>query len=97
MLLEVCRRALEDVLGEMELRPGSGPSYLTKDAVGAVAVGASIALVRSDATDVTALRGANPGSWDVDEWQNLLEGRLGPWVIGLVGAPRHLDLPYPCK
>jgi len=31
------------------------------------------------------LRAANPGNWGADEWQNLLDGRLGPWVMASHG------------
>jgi GNAT superfamily N-acetyltransferase len=82
-LLERWRRLLEDVLGEIELAPGSGPSYLIEDHV---AFPASIPLVRSDAEDFGRLRGANPGNWGADEWQDLLDGRRGPWVMA-----RHAD------
>src|SRR5689334_20188089 len=30
-------------------------------------------------TATPALRGANPGNWEPVEWDELLEGKLGPW------------------
>ena len=53
-----------------------------------------VTLVRSDSSRKTALRGANPGTWEAAEWERLLDGRLD---LGH-GHPRwrgHLDLPYP--
>ena len=32
-----------------------------------------------------ALRGANPGNWEPVEWDELLDGRLGPWTMVLDG------------
>lgn len=37
--------------------------------------------MRSDDGDVAALRGANPGNWGIQEWDQLLDGLLGPWVM----------------
>jgi len=77
-MLEHCRQLLEDSLGPIELRPSSGPSYLIPEAV---AFQSEVTLVRSDGRDVAALRRANPGNWGVQEWDQLLDGLLGPWVI----------------
>jgi hypothetical protein len=77
-VLERCRRLLEDALGEVELWPGSGPSYLIDDTV---AFPPTLPLIRSDAADLTDVRAANPGTWGADEWQDLLDGRLGPWAM----------------
>jgi RimJ/RimL family protein N-acetyltransferase len=77
--LESWRMALEDALGAaISLAPGSGPSYLIENDV---VFPATARLVRSDAVGVSGLRGANPGNWRADEWLDLLEGRLGPWVM----------------
>jgi hypothetical protein len=77
--LEHWRIALEDALGAaISLAPGSGPSYLIDNEVVFPAAGR---LVRSDADGVSQLRGANPGTWRADEWLDLLDGRLGPWVM----------------
>ena len=73
---------LEGALGGIELAPGSGPGYLIE---GDAAFPASAPLVRPDAEDLTDLRAANPGNWGVDEWQDLLDGRPGPWVIARRG------------
>ncbi len=76
--LDQCRRLLEDTLGPVELTPGSGPSCLIPETA---AFRSAVPLVRSDVGDVTALRGANPGNWGAEEWQQLLDGLLGPWVM----------------
>jgi predicted GNAT family acetyltransferase len=34
--------------------------------------------------DLPSLEAANPGNWPPDEWQDLLAGRLGAWVMALV-------------
>ena len=80
MVLEHCRRLLEDRLGRIELRPASGPSYLIPETV---TFRSELSLVRSDGNDVAVLRGANPGNWGVQEWEQLLDGLLGPWVVAM--------------
>jgi RimJ/RimL family protein N-acetyltransferase len=77
-VLEDCRQLLEARLGPMEMRPSSGPSYVVPETVEFYS---RATLVRSDATDLSALRDANPGNWGVQEWDQLLDGRLGPWVM----------------
>jgi RimJ/RimL family protein N-acetyltransferase len=79
--LEQWRTQLELALGgPISLAPGSGPSYLVQNDV---AFRATAPLVRSDASDPGRLRAANPGNWGTDEWIDLLEGRLGPWVMAV--------------
>ena len=80
-VLDDCRRRLEAALGPLELRPGSGPSYLIHEHVD---FPASVPLVRSgdDGAAVT-LAGANPGTWEPDEWRQLLAGRLGAWAMAI--------------
>lgn len=77
-ILEHCRQLLVARLGPIELRPSSGPSYLIPETV---AFQSEAALVRSDESNVAALRGANPGNWGAQEWHDLLDGQLGPWVM----------------
>jgi hypothetical protein len=77
-VLAECRQLLEARLGPMELRPSSGPSYLIPETV---EFRSQAPLVRSDAGDLTTLRAANPGNWGVQEWDQLLDGQLGPWVM----------------
>ncbi len=81
--LERWRLLLEDALGAaVRLAPGSGPSYLTEPGV---SFRPTAELVRSDSADSEALRAANPGNWGADEWQDLIDGQLGPWVMARHG------------
>ncbi len=82
--LERLRVRLRDALGAaVRLAPGSGPSYLIE---ASVSFRTTAELIRSDTGDPTQLRGANPGNWGEDEWEELLQGRLGPWVMAM-----HVD------
>jgi Acetyltransferase (GNAT) domain len=79
--LERWRTLLEDALGAaIGLAPGSGPSYLIHDDV---VFPTGVPLIRSDALNLTDVRGANPGNWGTDEWRDLLGGRLGAWVMAV--------------
>jgi hypothetical protein len=81
--VERWRVLLEDALGAaVRLAPGSGPSYLIGPDV---TFRATADLVRSDGAEVGPLRTANPGNWGADEWQALLDGHLGPWVMARQG------------
>jgi RimJ/RimL family protein N-acetyltransferase len=81
--LERWRLLLEDALGTaVRLAPGSGPSYLIH---AGVSFPPTVELVRSDDPDHEALRHANPGNWGIDEWQQLLDGDLGAWVMARHG------------
>jgi RimJ/RimL family protein N-acetyltransferase len=81
--LERSRVVLEDALGSaVRLAPGSGPSYLIQPGV---SFRPTAQLVRSDSADPGPLRAANPGNWGADEWQDLLDGRLGAWVMATHG------------
>jgi RimJ/RimL family protein N-acetyltransferase len=81
-LVERLRVALEDALGTpVQLTPGSGPSYVIDHPVALPSRAAR--LVRSDSPEAGTLREANPGNWEQLEWQDLLEGRLGPWVMAM--------------
>ena len=46
-----------------------------------VSFASSATLHRSDDALPTWLRQANPGNWDPIEWDELLDGKLGPWVM----------------
>jgi hypothetical protein len=78
--LDRWRQLLQDALGETTLGSGSGPTYLIDTGV---TFPASVPLVRSDAADLQSLANANPGNWEPAEWQALLAGQLGPWVMAV--------------
>jgi GNAT superfamily N-acetyltransferase len=77
--LEQWRLQLADALGaEVVLSPNSGPSYVIHHGL---EFPATAALVRSDSDNREELREANPGNWGVEEWRDLIDGRLGNWVM----------------
>jgi GNAT superfamily N-acetyltransferase len=78
--LEVCARILAST-GDALQRDG-GPSYVIRsDAQRAC----DVEIERSDGIGADRLRGANPGNWHPVEWNELLDGRLGPWAIAIQG------------
>ncbi|HEV7559813.1 MAG TPA: GNAT family protein [Kofleriaceae bacterium] len=72
--IDACRQ----LLGEVEL--SMGPSYVIPDDV---QLDSTVEIVCSDGA-IDRLRAANPGNWDPVEWDELLDGRLGPWAIAIV-------------
>lgn len=91
--LDACQQLLEADVGRRIVRQ-SGPSYVFE---GTPPVPAAPHIERSDAANPAALRDANPGNWEPDEWQDLLAGRLGPWAMathgGAVLSIAHTPLP----
>lgn len=83
LAMEACERILSTVLGQIQVH--AGPYYLIEADV-RFSSGAKIQ--RSDATPGHSLRDANPGNWHPIEWEELLEGRLGPWAMAIEG--RHV-------
>jgi RimJ/RimL family protein N-acetyltransferase len=77
--LAACRAMLEPHCRVLSLN--AGPSYLFDPDI-RIEMGASIA--RSDAPQDERLRLLNPGNWERDEWDDLLDGVLGPWAIAVV-------------
>jgi hypothetical protein len=73
-VLEECQR----ILGNVELTASSGPSFLVPDGL---TFRSEAVLVRSDEPGREALRAANPGNWTASEWQQLIDGALGPWAM----------------
>ena len=45
----------------------------------------SVRIERSDASGGDRVRACNPGGWEPVEWDELLDGRLGPWTMALDG------------
>ncbi len=92
-VLEQCRQLLANTLGPVELTTSSGPSYLIPETI---SFEPSVALVRSDTRGAPSLRAANPGNWEPDEWAQLLDGQLGPWVSRRVD-PTGVSRPGTCR
>jgi hypothetical protein len=74
--LELC----EKIVGAVDdaLERTAGPHYLVPDDL---RFDSPIAIARSDGSSVDRLRNANPGNWHPVEWDELLDGQLGPWAI----------------
>jgi hypothetical protein len=79
--IESCRRILEWSHGSLSLR--RGPVYVVASDI---RDDSDAEIVRSDGTVVDRLRAANPGNWEPDEWNELLDGTLGPWTAAIVGG-----------
>lgn len=76
-----CRRILET--GGRSLREKAGPNFVfTED----VQFRSELVIERSGASTGDGLRTANPGNWHPVEWDELLDGRLGPWAMALDGG-----------
>jgi GNAT superfamily N-acetyltransferase len=79
-----CRRILEAAcpaaLGPVEQH--AGPSFVFP---GSVPSTTGVRIERCDHPHPAALRGANPGNWLPVEWDELLDGCLGPWTMVLDG------------
>ncbi|HEY0985774.1 MAG TPA: GNAT family N-acetyltransferase [Kofleriaceae bacterium] len=91
--LERCRPILER--DGRALVTSGGPSYVFPDDT---RFASDVRVERSDAPTAEALRDANPGNWHPVEWNELLDGQLGPWaaategerVVSLCHTPRPL-------
>lgn len=81
--LDACERTIAAALGARTLRH-SGPSYVFEDHIRPVASSARV--IRSDAAGRDELRRANPGNWEPVEWDELLDGLLGPWAMVVDGG-----------
>ena len=74
--LEACARLLETP--GHPLQRFAGPSFVIPPDTH---FASAARIARSDRSDRDALRAANPGNWLAIEWDELLDGRLGPWAI----------------
>ncbi|WP_050506704.1 GNAT family N-acetyltransferase [Streptomyces rimosus] len=73
---------LEAVVGPVHIT--SGPSYLIHpDRLRFTPTAPVVPSDTEDPAALAALRPANPGNWDTDEWHDLLDGKLGPWAMAL--------------
>lgn len=64
------------------LQWSGGPSYLIGDDA---RFDSTVHIERSDASRGERLRASNPGNWEPLEWDELLDGTLGPWAIATDG------------
>jgi RimJ/RimL family protein N-acetyltransferase len=78
--LELCRRVLET--GGRSVGCKAGPNYLFPQNT---QFKSDVHIERSGAAINDALRAANPGNWHPVEWNELLDGRLGPWTMATEG------------
>ncbi|MEN0068088.1 MAG: GNAT family protein [Myxococcota bacterium] len=58
-----------------------------------VEVASDVTIVRSDSHLPAWLRDANPGGWHPIEWDELLDGRLGPWAM-VVDCERVISIAH---
>ena len=81
-----------------ELQWTGGPSYLIEPST---SFASNVRIDRSDSSSGERLRAANPGNWEPIEWDELLDGRLGPWAIAteadLVASICHTPKPMTAR
>ena len=70
-------------LASGDLQWTGGPSYLIEPGTH---FATTVHIERSDTSNGERLRAANPGNWEPIEWDELLDGRLGPWAIATEAA-----------
>jgi len=58
-----------------------------------VEVASDVTIVRSDSHLPAWLRDANPGGWHPVEWDELLDGQLGPWAM-VVDCERVISIAH---
>lgn len=76
--LAACREILEPACAPLSVN--AGPYYLIEPHVRAER---RTRIVRSDIPPSERLRHLNPGNWELDEWDDLLDGALGPWAMAV--------------
>lgn len=76
-LLDECERLLTTA-GCKVRRDGVGLVYLIEPGV---SFASRVTMQRSDRSIPSWLRRANPGNWEPIEWDELVDGKLGPWVM----------------
>jgi RimJ/RimL family protein N-acetyltransferase len=77
--LAACRAILAPACAPLSL--AAGPYYVIEPPVRAET---RAVIARSDASPTEQLRPLNPGNWERDEWEELLDGALGPWAMAVV-------------
>jgi RimJ/RimL family protein N-acetyltransferase len=76
--LAACREILEPACAPLSV--DAGPYYLIEPHVRAER---RTRIVRSGKSPGEWLRQLNPGNWEPDEWDDLLDGALGPWAMAV--------------
>jgi len=76
--LAACREILEPACAPLSVN--AGPTYLIEPHVRAER---RTGIARSDGFPSERLRHLNPGNWEPDEWDDLLDGALGPWAMAV--------------
>ncbi len=79
LALVVCREILESSCAPLSL--DAGPYFLIEDDV---RIEPRAYIARSDTRLGERLRPFNPGNWGAGEWDELLDGTLGPWAMAVV-------------
>jgi ribosomal protein S18 acetylase RimI-like enzyme len=79
LALVVCREILEPSCAPLSL--DAGPYYLIEPVV---RIEPRAYITRSDTGPGERLRPFNPGNWGAGEWDELLDGTLGPWAMAVV-------------
>ena len=77
--IAVCRTILAPCCSPLDLH--TVPYYLFELSV---PINVTTPIVRSDQPLDERLRRLNPGNWEADEWDDLLDGALGPWAMALL-------------
>lgn len=94
--LGLCRRLLENGRGVLPCT--AGPSFAID---GVLPIRSKLDIVCSDGSTGDRLRSANPGNWHPVEWDELLDGRLGPWAMAveddLVVSICHTPVPVTAR
>jgi len=80
LALRQCEQILNDANGPVSCT--SGPSYLVSTDTHATS---SAKLVLSQSQQLETVRQNNPGNWLPQEWDELINGRLGPWAMATIG------------
>jgi RimJ/RimL family protein N-acetyltransferase len=79
--LAMCERLLDDPSGP--LRRTSGPCYVIS---GGMRFTSAAELTLSTSRQLDSVRRSNPGNWLADEWDELIDGAIGPWAIATIGG-----------
>jgi RimJ/RimL family protein N-acetyltransferase len=80
-----CRAILEPACGPLAVH--ASPDYVFPPDLASTPetyTEMPLRMVRSDRRPLRKLRSLTPGNWEYDEWDDLLDGTLGPWAIALV-------------